>query len=290
MEVTLSPQDSDWAWRLGLRYGAWHPEPRTDLAVLGKQWVEYADPHLNKVAAAFGNRLFNVPLEVDFTENQTQALLPYLRELSQWATYAFEVSIYYRRAMVDHGRADPRIAQPTDATIEAFAGEIDRFLDANPDLRVHLVARARADEDAPTPVQDSDEPLPDPPGPQPYGVSHVGAELLVAAWMRHLGALDAQPTKVSGDGGIDVISSRYIAQVKNLAAGTAVPIAAIRDLAGVAGVDGRKAAMFTSGAYSPGGREFADRAGIALFRYDAVRGQLISVNAHASRARADGMG
>ncbi|MFF2387897.1 restriction endonuclease [Agromyces sp. NPDC058104] len=127
------------------------------------------------------------------------------------------------------------------------------------------------------------------PAPQPYGVSHQGAEELAAGWMRHLGADDAVVTQFSGDGGIDVVSSRCIAQVKNLAPGSAVPVAQIRELAGVAAHDGRTPVFFTSGSYSAGGVEFADRAKMALFIYDAPRGTLSSANGVAHVALQHGL-
>lgn len=116
------------------------------------------------------------------------------------------------------------------------------------------------------------------PTPQPYGVSHAGAEQLVAEWMRYLGVLDAEVTRVSGDGGVDVVSATHIAQVKNLAATATVPVAQIRELAGVAAHDGRIPAFFSSASYSAGGVEFADRADMGLFIYDAPAGTLRAAN------------
>lgn len=120
-----------------------------------------------------------------------------------------------------------------------------------------------------------------PPAAQPYGVSHRGAEHLAAEWMQHFGAKDATVTRYSADGGIDVVSSSAIAQVKNLAEGASVPVAQVRELAGVAAHDGRRALFFTSGGYTAEGIAFADRAGIALFRYDAVVGSIAAANDHA---------
>ncbi|MGR2752587.1 restriction endonuclease [Agromyces arachidis] len=116
------------------------------------------------------------------------------------------------------------------------------------------------------------------PGPQPYGVSHRGAEQLVADWMRHLGASDAEVTRFTGDGGVDVVSAHWIAQVKNLGERTTVPVAQIRELAGVAADDGRRPLFFTSGTYSPGGVAFADRSGMGLFEYHAEGGALRAAN------------
>lgn len=128
--------------------------------------------------------------------------------------------------------------------------------------------------------------FPAPPG-QEYGTSHEGAEALVAAWMRHLGAGDAQPTRFSGDDGIDVISSGYIAQVKNIAG--AVPVEDVRAFAGAATLDGRTPLFFTSGTYTAGSVDFAGRSGLALFTYDAWRGELRGVNSAGERHRREGL-
>jgi hypothetical protein len=127
------------------------------------------------------------------------------------------------------------------------------------------------------------------PGAQPYGVSHRGAEELIAVWMRHLGATDAEVTRFSGDGGVDVVSAHCIAQVKNLGERTTVPIAQLRELAGVAAHDGRRALFFTSGVYSDGGVAFADLAGMSLFEYHAAGGGLRAVNAPARADLAEGL-
>ncbi|MDW4572595.1 restriction endonuclease [Microbacterium sp. M3] len=294
MSFKVTERDGMWAWRLGLQFGAWHPTPDRDLGALGREWIRYANPHLNQVTDIAGRRYFGVgresPGESQLTDEQLRKLFrPFLQELAETSTYAFEAAIYYRRSMRQLTGYDPRIADANERKVSDFARDVDGFLGRNPDLQFFLRSVLATDGSQARVMPAPAPPRPEPPAPQPYGVSHVGAEYLVAAWMRHLGALDAKPTKVSGDGGIDVVSARYIAQVKNLGPAAAVPIAHIRDLAGVASVDTRKAAMFTSGVYSSGGSEFADRAGIALFRYDAVRGWLGAVNEHARRARAEGM-
>ncbi|MBW1639564.1 restriction endonuclease [Microbacterium resistens] len=116
-----------------------------------------------------------------------------------------------------------------------------------------------------------------PPAPQPYGVSDRGAEEFVAGWMRHLGESDATVTQYTNDGGIDVTSRNYIAQVKNYRG--SVPVAEIRDMVGVASLGPRKALFFTSGTYPSGAVEFAEKAGMALFIYDATAGTLRGANA-----------
>lgn len=115
-----------------------------------------------------------------------------------------------------------------------------------------------------------------PPAAQKFGVSPIGAESLVCAWMRHLGEADAHVTRFTGDGGIDVASSDWIVQVKHYA-GT-VGVQAIREFAGVAAVDKRKAAFFTSTGYAAGAISFANEAGIALLLYSAEEGWLVGAN------------
>lgn len=126
-----------------------------------------------------------------------------------------------------------------------------------------------------------------PPDPQPYGVSHEGAEHLVAAWMRHLGVLDAEVTRLSGDGGIDVESDRYVAQVKNYA-GT-VPVEELRALHGVAVLEGKGAILFTSGSMTKDAAEFAERADIVVIRYNAVEATIQGLNHLGAIAAAEGL-
>lgn len=125
------------------------------------------------------------------------------------------------------------------------------------------------------------------PGKQQFGVSDEGAESLVAQWMRWLGVYDAEVTKYVGDGGIDVESSRYIAQVKNFNGN--VGIASIRELAGVAAVDGRTPLFFTSGVYPRGADSWAQDAGIYLFTYDAKTAKLSANNQLARDALGSGL-
>ena len=125
------------------------------------------------------------------------------------------------------------------------------------------------------------------PEKQQFGVSDEGAESLVAQWMRWLGVYDAEVTKFVGDGGIDVESSRYIAQVKNFTGN--VGIAAIRELAGVAAVDGRTPLFFTSGVYPKDSEAWAQSAGIYLFTYDVKAAKLSANNQLAREALGSGL-
>lgn len=114
------------------------------------------------------------------------------------------------------------------------------------------------------------------PVPQPYGVSAQGAELLVRDWMRFFGVLDAEVTQYAGDGGVDVTSLRVVAQVKHYAG--SVPVAAVRELFGVATALGKHAAMFTSGRLTVDGLAFASSTGMAALHYDAAAGSIDGLN------------
>lgn len=118
------------------------------------------------------------------------------------------------------------------------------------------------------------------PQPQPYGVSHQGAEQLCAEWLIHLGATNIAVTRASGDGGIDIIGDIVIAQVKNYV-GT-VGVEEIRAFHGVASVERRMPVFFTSGKYAAGAIDFADRAEMALLVYNAVEGTLHGANQRGS--------
>jgi hypothetical protein len=114
------------------------------------------------------------------------------------------------------------------------------------------------------------------PSPQPYGVSHEGAESLVKDWMLYLGMPSAEVTRYSGDGGVDVASSTYVAQVKNYR--DLVGVQAIREILGVAVAEGKKPLFFTSGSFTSEALSFAEKANIPLFIYDAAKGNLERVN------------
>ncbi|MDO5735818.1 MAG: restriction endonuclease [Propionibacteriaceae bacterium] len=102
------------------------------------------------------------------------------------------------------------------------------------------------------------------------------AEELAAHWMRSMGAVGVEVTRFQGDGGIDVTSIGYIAQVKHFA--TNVGVAPIRELSGVVRADGRRGLFFATNGYSPGAVDFADISGIALFRMHPEKKELTAMN------------
>lgn len=128
-----------------------------------------------------------------------------------------------------------------------------------------------------------------PPEPQPYGVSPAGAEIWIRDWMIHMGAEGASATQYVGDGGIDVESAHYIAQVKHYTG--SVGVGEVREHIGVAAVDEKKRRplFFTSGSYSVGGIDAAGRAQMPLFGYSVESGQVLPINSHAEFLLAVGL-
>lgn len=138
--------------------------------------------------------------------------------------------------------------------------------------------------------QKREQPAPSRPMAAPTAGSNMNptqAEQFVAEWMRQLGDLDARATRATNDGGIDVESRRFIAQVKHYS--TNVGVAPLRELAGVAAVDGRTPLFFTRTGYASGAVDFADNSGIALFVYDEARGFLRGANQRGQTYAARGL-
>ncbi len=128
-----------------------------------------------------------------------------------------------------------------------------------------------------TPIGDVLEPDV-PPRPQPRSrLSGIGAEYYVAEWMRHLGATDAVVTPARRDGGIDVRSVYYVAQVKHQPRDF-VTVDMIRSLLGAASLEGRASLFFASGTYSRDSRDLAQRAGMALFVFRYQENRLVPAN------------
>lgn len=114
------------------------------------------------------------------------------------------------------------------------------------------------------------------PGQQPYGVSPRGAELWVRDLLRHFGAADAEATRSSNDGGVDVICESLMVSVKNYAG--SVPVEEVREIFAVATVAGKQAALFTSGTITDSGLAFANVAPVALIQYDVRSATIKAIN------------
>jgi hypothetical protein len=115
------------------------------------------------------------------------------------------------------------------------------------------------------------------PRPQPLGVSPDGAEKLCANWMEHLGQTNVRVTRSNSDGGIDIESDEWVAQVKNYKG--SVSVMEIRELVGVSSIDRRAPVFFTSGRYTASALDFAETAAVLLFSYNAEKGTLTAESA-----------
>lgn len=159
---------------------------------------------------------------------------------------------------------------------EAYAGAMEELL-------VRRGKGHRAVPSAPAPVARSTSAL----YRNANELTPEGAEELAAGWMRRLGATDAQVTRFQGDGGVDVISAKYFAQVKHFASN--VGVAPIRELSGVVRVNGRRGLFFTTRGYAKGAIEFANQSGIALFVMDHRADRLEAVNDVAKALKRHGL-
>ncbi|UJP09790.1 restriction endonuclease [Microbacterium sp. KUDC0406] len=119
------------------------------------------------------------------------------------------------------------------------------------------------------------------PAPQPYGISPAGAERWICDWMIHMGAADATTTPVSGDGGIDIVATGYVAQVKLYSSPAA--IAEIRELVGAAAVlsEAPRLLFFCSGGFPAQAESFADAVGMSLFQFKPETGEVTASNQNA---------
>ena len=95
-------------------------------------------------------------------------------------------------------------------------------------------------------------------------VSWQEAEHFVASAMQSLGCLDAQTTPPGVDGGIDVTSRAYVAQVKFKSTPIGEPD--VQRLFGAAQAQGKRALFFASSSYTPAAVAFA-ASHVALFTY-----------------------
>jgi Restriction endonuclease len=153
---------------------------------------------------------------------------------------------------------------------------------------LHLVwKRLRRDREAleavsaPLEVSDGEETVRQEPGPRSRLLG-IEAEYYVAEWMRYLGAIEAVVTPARRDGGVDVRSQYYVAQVKHRP-GDFVSVESLRALIGVASLERRTPLFFASGNYSRYCLPLAAEAGAALFFFKPRDGRLVAANPLAQR-------
>lgn len=94
------------------------------------------------------------------------------------------------------------------------------------------------------------------------------AEELCAEWLRGHGDYTASTTKDGADGGVDIRSNKYVAQVKNYKG--SVGVQPVREIFGIAAAEGKSALFFTSGTYTKAAKDFADSVEMPLIVYDAA--------------------
>ncbi|MEV8150503.1 hypothetical protein AB0O52_20465 [Arthrobacter sp. NPDC080073] len=113
------------------------------------------------------------------------------------------------------------------------------------------------------------------------------AEFLAKQWMEFLGESGCVVSAATRDGGADVVSLNFMAEVKHHA--SVIPPAMVRAVVGVAHVEGKVPLFFARTGYTDASVEFADRAGAALFAYDFARGTLAAKSKMARRALSEGL-
>lgn len=94
------------------------------------------------------------------------------------------------------------------------------------------------------------------------------AEEICATWLRSKGERSAEVTRNGADGGVDIRSNKYVAQVKNYKG--SVPVQAIREIYGIASAESKIPLFFTSGNYTKAAMDFADSVKMPLITYDAA--------------------
>lgn len=104
------------------------------------------------------------------------------------------------------------------------------------------------------------------PSPQ-YNLTARDAELIAAQWMVYWGYYDAKATPIGPDGGIDVIASRALAQVKHRNVKTSRT--EINEFHGSAEGSGKDELYFSLSGYTQQALERADEKSIALFIFNS---------------------
>lgn len=117
------------------------------------------------------------------------------------------------------------------------------------------------------------------PGRQSTRLGHDAYESYCAAWMRSLGWVDADVTRYSRDGGVDVETEHHVVQCKHYDERGYVGAREVREIFGVAQIEQKQSAVITSGRFTREATEFAARAGIALIHLDELNGEARPLNA-----------
>jgi HJR/Mrr/RecB family endonuclease len=100
--------------------------------------------------------------------------------------------------------------------------------------------------------------------------------------MMYLGASGCIVSQATRDGGADVVSADFVAEVKHYASPVGPDL--IRQIFGVAISEGKRPLFFTKTGYTEGARNFAEKNLVALFVYDHAAGTLTARSTEGERA------
>jgi hypothetical protein len=112
------------------------------------------------------------------------------------------------------------------------------------------------------------------------------AELVSAEWMKYWGYTNVAATAVVTGGGIDVVSSEAVAQIKTETSATGRP--KVQQHHDLAVSQGKSAIFFALGGFTPDARAYAEQNGILLFQFD-LQGEPEPVNSLANTLVAKGI-
>ena len=114
------------------------------------------------------------------------------------------------------------------------------------------------------------------PGRRRQAENYKQAEIDCVEWLQSHGEPTAQLTQDGADGGVDIISNRFVCQVKNYAGSVGVP--PVRALYGVSVAEAKAPLFFTTGSYTAAAVEFADKVSMPLFIFDARTRDCLGAN------------
>ena len=121
----------------------------------------------------------------------------------------------------------------------------------------------------------------EPPRAIQQGVSPFEYEQFCAETLISWGYDTARRTRQSKDGGVDIVCNELAVQCKRYAG--SVGVSPVREIFGVASHVCKTAVIITEGTFTSSAKEFANAAGVALFKLDARIGDPTPLNHHATK-------
>ena len=111
---------------------------------------------------------------------------------------------------------------------------------------------------------------PEAPGQIEEGVSHEQYEAYCCSVMHHWGYMDAETTRYTRDGGIDIESADFVAQCKHVAGTVGAPD--VQRIFGIAVTKHKQALIFSAGTFSKAAIKFANDAGVGAVVISEING------------------